>query len=81
MTESLTYGKLMDLLASLGYSHRSMQWNETEQWVFEHDQAKNATIFLPQRPLNQVVHPMHLGSVRATLKAHGLMNENADSFV
>lgn len=81
MSNRLTYGKLFDYLKSLGYVQRSIYWNDREQWVFHHDSFENASIFLSQRPLYQAVDPMHLGSVRATLKAHGLIDENAESVV
>ena len=81
MAEKLTYGKLYDKLKELGFSQRSMQWNGTAVWDFQHREVERAVIFLPPKPADEPVHPSHIGTVRATLKAHGLMDENALSVI
>jgi hypothetical protein len=75
MSRRFTYGQLFERLEQLGYREKTIPWNGTRQHVFLHDTYKTAMIFLPEMPKEQLVEPMHLGTVRATLKAHGIIDD------
>lgn len=76
MPDPLTYRKVIGLLRELGYSQSSVQWNGTRQWVFEHKDFERATIYMAEQPLDHPVHPFHINSIRATLKAHGIIEDD-----
>lgn len=76
MSDRLTYAEMIQRLAELGYTTTTQEWKGRTIWVLEHDRFENATIYLPKRPKDEEVHPSHVGTIRATLKAHGIIEPN-----
>ena len=81
ITDELTYHQLAQRLRELGYTDSHKTLNGKPVWLFEHGREKNATIFLPPMPPEQPVERMHLNGVRATLRAHRIVEEQQDSFL
>jgi hypothetical protein len=81
MAKHLNYRELIEHLQGFGYTVKTIPWNGSTQWVFEHPENKDAIIFIPERPLEEKVHPMHLGTVRGTLKAHGFISSTTSETI
>ncbi len=63
-----TYGRLDQLLRSLGFTMRLF---EGKTRVYEHPET-GALMAVPTFPMDTPVYPHHLLGVRAMLKAYGL---------
>jgi hypothetical protein len=66
-----TYGRLDEVLRSLGFSARTNERATPKARVYQHDQS-GALIVLPVLPEGEVVLPHHLITVQATLDDSGL---------
>jgi hypothetical protein len=77
----LTYGQLFRRLKKLGYKDEKMKLDGHVSHVLRHKEIETATIFLPERPLREQVHPMHLGGVRAVLKNHGVVEDDVEAIL
>jgi len=75
MEKTLTYGQLYDKLTELGYTHKTLEINGNLQRVFRHKTLDNASVFLPERDLNDPVEPFYMRSVLSYLKSRGLVKE------
>lgn len=78
MTSQLTYARLFDKLKALGFVERAIDVNGSRRYVFKHKDSDRATIFLPDMPLQRPVEAMHLTAVKAVLKTHGLVPDDAE---
>jgi hypothetical protein len=81
MPKRITYQQLAERLRDLGYRDTHRTLNGKPVWLFEHKLDEKATIFLPPMPPDQPVETMHLTGVRATLNAHGILQEQPDHFL
>jgi hypothetical protein len=64
----VTYGRLDEVLHSLGFSVRIV---EAKARVYEHAET-GALIAIPEQRLTKLVLPRHLGAVQATLEVFGI---------
>jgi hypothetical protein len=72
MPRKMTYRELFERLKQIGYTDQKMEVNGVPAHVLFHKEIERATIILPQRPLREHVHAMHLAAVRAVLRNHGV---------
>jgi hypothetical protein len=64
----VTYGRLEEVLLSLGFSYRGV--HEKNRW-YRHEET-GALIVYPEFPAADSVLPRHLLAARAVLKAYGI---------
>jgi hypothetical protein len=63
-----TYGRLDEVLRSLGFSVRVV---EEKTRIYKHE-ATGALVFLPERPAGESAIPHHLVAVRKILEDYGI---------
>jgi hypothetical protein len=68
-----TYGRLDEVLRSLGFSVRISETRQAR--VYEHENT-GAMIVLPERPLEEKAIPHHVAAVRMLLDGYGIANES-----
>jgi hypothetical protein len=75
MGETVTYGQLYNRLRSLGFTERTFDWNGSKRRYFQHAHAQNASVILPDAPMDQPAESMYLLAVQSMLATHGFLNE------
>jgi hypothetical protein len=73
MSKQLTYRVLGEALARLGFERHERSGNGRPAVVFENPAYPQAAIYLPPMPLDEPVHPLHVGVVQSTLTVHGIL--------
>ncbi len=76
MAPTLTYGRLYDKLAGLGYNQRKLALNGKTVQVFEHKTIDNAMLVLPDNDPKEPVDPFDVRSVLAYLQSRGVVSEH-----
>jgi hypothetical protein len=69
----VTYGRLDEVLRSLGFSSRLSERPPPTARVYEHE-ATGAVIILPALPDEEKLWPHHLLAARTTLEGFGIAN-------